>query len=91
MPQSNWWEEKIRIYPLTEGAEKEADVLRDVLNPILNKIIPAILSEHSKRIIKELEEVTKYERHECFCSGCSWKDGWNAALDEAIKKVSEIN
>lgn len=89
MPQSNWWEEKIRIYPLTEGAEKEADVLRDVLNPILNKIIPAILSEHSKRIVKELERMKTDE--EGMGTALSMKRGWNDALDEAIKKVSEIN
>lgn len=86
MPQSNWWEEKIRIYPLTEGAEKEADVLRDVLNPILNKIIPAILSEHSKRIVKELERMKMTDE-----SGQILQRAYNDALDEAIKKISEIN
>lgn len=100
MPQSNWWEEKIRIYPLTEGAEKEADVLRDVLNPILNKIIPAILSEHSKRIVKELEGMKRKSVYsktgECeICGGDYLQncvcDAYNSALDEAIKKVSELN
>jgi flagellar biosynthesis/type III secretory pathway ATPase len=75
MTETKWW-------------DKEEYWVNGLLDDGWN--IPAILSEHTKRIIKELEEVTKYERHECFCSGCSWKDGWNAALDEAIKKVSEL-
>jgi predicted transcriptional regulator len=84
MPQPNWWfDEDFEYYYGAMFECGDFERLCDKIN--------AILSEHSKRIIEELEEVTKYERHECFCSGCSWKDGWNAALDEAIKKVSELN
>lgn len=72
MPQSNWWDNP--SYYIDEV--------------VCYYDIPAILSEHSKRIIKELEGMKTDE--EGMGTALSMKRGWNDALGEAIKKVGEL-